>query len=461
MDGPFFGSSWNDYAQPSSYHHLPNLRGIPVKASTISASKPKVVSIPVHFVGSVTPTSKSTSRSSSESESALKVQKAWRGLRVRKNMKKILVISKEVDEIEKKILARETVELIQSSEKERLKVNEMLMALLIRLDSIGGVDVGVRDCRKALIRRTIMLQEKVDSIIATVDQLDDLRNSSGSSEGSVDKDQKVDVVEERESMPPRLESKSEAVAENADQNEEINDKRAVDEVSDLQGEALNENDDVEEGNHQTMEVEDELENSDQCDGECKILLDHIKEEEAAKLQDSNDSNKLSSGDQQVQQHLQTGEDVEFKAYQPQEIPMAGDSIEESLETEQTENNGPDSYANSESSVEGGGQNVAEKREDEMEIRQPSSSGRQLNENPAAAGREENKRNGELLERMMEDNEKMMALMAELFERNEMQTRMLSSLSLRVEQLEKAFACDRLRRKKKNAATCMLRDQKPN
>ncbi|KAJ6414759.1 hypothetical protein OIU84_003720 [Salix udensis] len=67
--------------------------------------------------------------------------------------------------------------------------------------------------------------------------------------------------------------------------------------------------------------------------------------------------------------------------------------------------------------------------------------------------DESTRSKELLEKMVEDNERMMGLMAELFERNEMQTRLLSSLSQRVEQLERAYICDQLRRRKKkrNAA----------
>lgn len=58
----------------------------------------------------------------------------------------------------------------------------------------------------------------------------------------------------------------------------------------------------------------------------------------------------------------------------------------------------------------------------------------------------------LLEKMVEANERMMGLMADLVERNERQTRMLSSLSnsKRVEQLEKAFMCDKLRRKRNGA-----------
>ncbi|XP_019452119.1 PREDICTED: uncharacterized protein LOC109354224 [Lupinus angustifolius] len=61
---------------------------------------------------------------------------------------------------------------------------------------------------------------------------------------------------------------------------------------------------------------------------------------------------------------------------------------------------------------------------------------------------ENNKNKELLERMVEDNERMMNMMAQLFERNEMQTKLLSSLSQRVEQLERAYACDKLRKKKR-------------
>lgn len=61
------------------------------------------------------------------------------------------------------------------------------------------------------------------------------------------------------------------------------------------------------------------------------------------------------------------------------------------------------------------------------------------------------RDTELLERMVVENEKMMSLMTQLYEKNEVQTRMLSSLSHRVEQLERALICERLRKKKKRHA----------
>ncbi|KAL9297418.1 hypothetical protein ACSQ67_023314 [Phaseolus vulgaris] len=55
----------------------------------------------------------------------------------------------------------------------------------------------------------------------------------------------------------------------------------------------------------------------------------------------------------------------------------------------------------------------------------------------------------LLEKIVEDNQKMMEMMAQLFQRNELQSTLLSSLSQRVEQLERAFVVERLRKKKKN------------
>ena len=58
---------------------------------------------------------------------------------------------------------------------------------------------------------------------------------------------------------------------------------------------------------------------------------------------------------------------------------------------------------------------------------------------------------------MEDNKKMMGLMIELFQRNETQTKLLSSLSQRVGQLEKAFMCDKMRKMKKRGAAGTIID----
>ena len=117
------------------------------------------MSIPVQFVGS--------GRGGSESDSsALKIQKVFRGFLVRKSVKKIAAIRREVDEVERRITREEALESMKNDPKERLRVNETLMSLLFRLDSVRGIDSGVRDCRKSVIKRAIALQEFLDSIVA-------------------------------------------------------------------------------------------------------------------------------------------------------------------------------------------------------------------------------------------------------------------------------------------------------
>ena len=152
MDCPFFGTQWN---LPSRTSRYPAAREAPVHRQ-MTAPSPKVVSIPVHFVGS----------ERSRAASAVKIQKVFRGFLVRKNMKRIVAVKREVDEVERRISREEVVDLIRRDSKERLKVSETLMSLLFRLDSVRGVESGVRDCRKAVIRRAIALQEKIDAIAA-------------------------------------------------------------------------------------------------------------------------------------------------------------------------------------------------------------------------------------------------------------------------------------------------------
>lgn len=151
MASPFFSSYWN---QPSESRYSPS-------SSYPLTRKPetKVISIPVHFVGSET---NGISSALNPTDSAVRIQKVLRGFLVRKSVNKIVSIKNQVVEIERRIACKETVELIR---KERLRINETLMALLFKLDSVRGIDTGVRDLRKGVIRKAIALQEKVDALI--------------------------------------------------------------------------------------------------------------------------------------------------------------------------------------------------------------------------------------------------------------------------------------------------------
>ncbi|GMH15102.1 hypothetical protein Nepgr_016943 [Nepenthes gracilis] len=474
IDSPFFRSRRGDY--------------LPARITSSPKSKPNVISIPVRFVGS----------EKSRSESVLKIQKSWRGFRVRKNVKKILAIKREVGEIEKRISERETLELIRRDEKEILKVTETLMALLFRLDSIHAVDDAVRDCRKAVTRKAISLQEMVDSIVAADRSVEDFigRRKTTEIAGSADQ-AALDAVAEGENMAEPAESSSDDVARaatiaseamNSESAEEVIGKNTdpmiqiegidhlIDSLAEVEGGGSNtgfqcletqEKDptgidsacDYDDDDNQTMEVIDSAEYADHL-GESEGLSE--QEEEIPQLQESNESAKLIPEAEGKMGLLEIRGDAETKADMSEgkiteenceKFPACSDRRAEILETGQTENNDSETFDNSESWVQGGKQDEVAKGNHEIGDLQPTAIERELSENSYAMERKEYKRNRELLERMMEENGKMMTMMRELFETTQTQSRMLSSLRQRVDQLERAFICDRLKRKKSYAAYC--------
>ncbi|XAR48210.1 hypothetical protein NMG60_11030954 [Bertholletia excelsa] len=154
MESPFFANPW-PCCQTSSGPFSPIAIGVPVEPVQGSrTASPNVVSVPVHEVSSET----------SRASAALKIQKVFKGSLVRKSMRRIASVKCEVEEVERRVSKVEFVELIRRDEMEKLRVNEALMSLLFKLDSVRGVDSGVRDCRKAMIRKAIALQERIDAI---------------------------------------------------------------------------------------------------------------------------------------------------------------------------------------------------------------------------------------------------------------------------------------------------------
>ncbi|KAL0547353.1 hypothetical protein IC582_017283 [Cucumis melo] len=150
---PFFTNHWK-FFEPSN-RYVPRVAEIPVYRRTVPVA-PKVVPVPVRFVES----------ENIRVDSATKIQKVFRGFLVRKSLKKVVAIEREVNEIERRFANEETVDLIRKDDKERIRFGEILMNLLFRLDSVKGVDSGIRSFRKAVIKKAIALQEKIDSIAA-------------------------------------------------------------------------------------------------------------------------------------------------------------------------------------------------------------------------------------------------------------------------------------------------------
>ncbi|XP_061374391.1 uncharacterized protein LOC133316628 [Gastrolobium bilobum] len=318
----------------------------------------KVVSIPVRFVGS------ESQRTRDRTGSAIKIQKVARGFLVRNSMRRIAAIRLEVEKIESKVYAPETVELIKKEHRERLRVSETIMNLLLKLDSVSVLHYpGVRDYRKSIIKKAIALQEMVDHMVGPTDQdQPQVEDSEG---------KKIEALGNEEGKSTRL---VEEVEENCLVKEE-------EEGRDVEGKKM-------EGlrNEEKMKVEEKEEEEDgggECLGEESVGTRLVKEE--------------------------SGENCLVKE-------------------------------------EEGGVGCEEEEEDKEDYK--------------GGRREEGDRNRELLERMMGDNEKMMGMLAQLFQRNEMQTKLLNSLSNRVEQLERAFACEKLRRKKRKNADAKHTEPKP-
>lgn len=396
MDSPFFTSRWKI---PSRPRYAPSV--------TKTTPSPKVVSIPVHFVGS----------ERSRSDSALKIQKVFRGFLARKSVKKIAAIKREVDEVEKRISKKENLESIRSDPKERLRVNETLMSLLFRLDSVRGVDSGVRDCRKSVIKKTIALQELLDAIVAGEETI-----------GAVDEE--------------ASDSDSDSEADNTDhQTFENRGKVSVSEVEVETCAANSVGNCNLSANCNALELENRVESNES--EKIQVV------ESMPNLSEPNETLKSQALDQAVDTACENSEklelggvevDTEMETKESEEIVEDHNAVPSAIESESGSSGNPENL------VEGVEENSLKQEEEEED----DDDG--MEEENVKEGREESKKNRELLEKMMVDNEKMMNLMMELFQRNEMQTKLLSSLSHRVGLLEKAFVCEKFRKKKKRCAT---------
>ncbi|XP_078436191.1 uncharacterized protein LOC144706965 [Wolffia australiana] len=154
--------------------HHPSLRRRAPPSSS-RARPAKVVSIPVLFVGSEQEKEKNekprarpaTEEASSESAvaiAAVKIQKIARGLLARRNVRIVRRLEAELEAIERS--AKESEIHLRGEEKDRIRLAEELMALLLKLDSVRGA----RDYRRRVIRRAIALQEAMDAVPAVADE---------------------------------------------------------------------------------------------------------------------------------------------------------------------------------------------------------------------------------------------------------------------------------------------------
>ncbi|KAM0941600.1 putative IQ motif, EF-hand binding, BAG domain, BAG domain superfamily [Dioscorea sansibarensis] len=97
---------------------------------------------------------------------AYKIQSSYRSHLLRSLTRKILAVDADATRVEALIRRQDTVDAVRRDPRERAKVAEALMALLLRLDSIPGFYSPVRDLRRAVTRRVVALQEVFDAVVA-------------------------------------------------------------------------------------------------------------------------------------------------------------------------------------------------------------------------------------------------------------------------------------------------------
>ncbi|XP_008791114.2 uncharacterized protein LOC103708112 [Phoenix dactylifera] len=389
MERPFFASPWN----PIRYGYVPQPRPRP------PAAKSRVVSIPVRFVSSEEeertakrPAAAAAARQAGEVDrdvAAVKVQKVVRGFLVRKNVRVVHKVAAEVDEIERKIRAEE--ELIRRDGKERLRVNEMLMALLLRLDSVRGV----RDYRKKVIRRVISLQDAVDSIAAAARD---------------EKEVGGEALDAENGAPAKtLESPEEVGEHHID--EEAVPQECGDGISEVRGGSPKGFGTLDDSVEEALEAKDEApESKDLAEGSVLV--------ESKSVEEGNIGDPMEET---------LGNSPEFTA------PLGTeDKTEEAVEESKVEEKGTIFDP------------IKQERTHDQTL-----SGSKMTGIGAEEGSTSSDQMMEVMERVMAENERLKRLVTELCERSNQQCRLMGGLVETVEDLERRMEKRRKKKKKKN------------
>ncbi|KAA8520176.1 hypothetical protein F0562_014432 [Nyssa sinensis] len=150
----FFSSSTTTIAYTfQNDHSTPQTHTKTTEIPIDSASEDPTIPITVHL-----PTSQS------QTSAAVKIQAAYRSYKVRTLVNIILAVNSETNRLERLIQRQETVDAVRTDNRERIKMNEALMGLLLRLDSVPGFDQTVRELRRHVSRRIVGLQEILDAV---------------------------------------------------------------------------------------------------------------------------------------------------------------------------------------------------------------------------------------------------------------------------------------------------------
>ncbi|KAF2603428.1 hypothetical protein F2Q70_00028492 [Brassica cretica] len=73
-------------------------------------------------------------------------------------------VSLSLNRAQSMIQWKESVDAIRTNRKERLRMNETLMSLLLKLDSIPGLDPTIRETQRKVSRQIVGTHEILDAI---------------------------------------------------------------------------------------------------------------------------------------------------------------------------------------------------------------------------------------------------------------------------------------------------------
>ncbi|CAN6479171.1 unnamed protein product [Victoria cruziana] len=102
-----------------------------------------------------------------QERAAVEIQSAYRAHLVRGLVRVVRQVKREADRLEAVLQTQETVDRVRADPRERLRLNEELMRLLFRLDSVPGLVPSIRDFRRRVSRKIVDLQEILDAVAST------------------------------------------------------------------------------------------------------------------------------------------------------------------------------------------------------------------------------------------------------------------------------------------------------
>ncbi|KAL0797705.1 hypothetical protein Bca101_052879 [Brassica carinata] len=126
--------------------------------------------IPIETPTPPPPAKATVTTNTSADTAAARIQSGYRSHKIRALYRTISSVHREANRAQSTIQRQETVDAIRTDEKERLRMNETLMSLLLKLDSVPGLDPAIREARRKVSRQIVGMQEILDSISEARDE---------------------------------------------------------------------------------------------------------------------------------------------------------------------------------------------------------------------------------------------------------------------------------------------------